>query len=70
MDDKQWIYTLPVGATDLHPSPAVGAMAEPQPLTERVKDEDSGPGKGKIGERMLAGRPLLREVLRVSYSVA
>lgn len=66
MDGKGWIYALPPGAADIHPSPAVAPAADPQPNAGRVKTEDPASGKGKIGERMLAGRPLLREVLRVS----
>lgn len=54
MEGKGWIYTLPKGAADRHPSPTIAQT----PIMDSSKMRDS-----KIGTRILEGKPLLKEAL-------
>lgn len=65
MDSQGWIMRLRPGADTLHADlDEVMVMAEPSAEKRTIKRE------GKLGDRILNGRPFLAEVMSVSYTVS
>lgn len=53
MDEKGWVYRLPHGADGWHPTPEIE-----KGQTLKVEEK-----KGKVGERILEGKAVVREIL-------
>ena len=78
MEEKGWIYQLPEGAAELHPSASswVGDAEEvkrreegPQNEFAETKEVKREKKAGTVGPRILSGKPFAKEVLAVHRSI-